>query len=285
MKITFKDFHNVNLNEVLKVDDNNNVVYTMQSSKFGSSKTEIDTYDKAPWYSEHSDSKTGGIDVYSAYLYKHSEMVTNILHALKGEGPYKVADATRQKLLKATAKRTAALVLQKKVDTIIFPKSSSPFLKEFVGYVKQELGSADVTVMDEAIIKKQIDAISVEKKDFSELIDFENPKFNTLKPATIKALEKQIETSIKANAEKGKGNTISMKDIYKGQAKFVKDFLEIVKDLSEMLHDKNVMLVDDVLSSGATFSEMVRLVQKEKVKSLVGLTIFKLTGTGAKKDE
>jgi len=285
MKITFKDFHNVNLNEVLKVDGKDNVVYTMQSTKFGSSKTEIDTYDKAPWYNEHSASKTGGIDVYSAYLYKHSKMVTNILHSLKGDGPYTVADSTRQKLLKATAQRTAALVRQKKIDTIIFPKSSSPFLKEFVGYIKQELGNANVTVMDEAIIKKQIDAVSVEKKDFSELIDFENPKFNTLKPATIKALEKQIETSIKANAENGKGNTISMKDIYKGQAKFVKDFLEIVKDLSEMLHDKNVMLIDDVLSSGATFSEMVRLIQKEKVKSMIGLTIFKLTGSGAKKDE
>lgn len=283
MKITFKNFQNVNLSEMLKVDDKNNVVYTMQSQKFGSSKTEIDTYDKIGWYHE-AGVKTGGVTVFSAYLYKHSDVVTDILHSLKGSGPYHVSDSTRDKLLKATAKRAAELIKVKKIDTIIFPKSSSTFLKEFVSHIEKELAGADVTVISDAIVKKQIDEVSVEKKDFSELIDFENPKFNTLKDSTIKALEKSIEKSIKANIANGKGSTVSIKDIYKGNAKFVKNFLEIVKDLSELLHDKNVMLIDDVLSSGATFAEMVRLIKNENVKSLVGLTIFKNT-MDAKKDE
>jgi hypoxanthine-guanine phosphoribosyltransferase len=56
-----------------------------------------------------------------------------------------------------------------------------------------------------------------------------------------------------------------------------------VKDLSDDLHDKNVMIVDDVLSSGATFAEMVRIVKKEDIKSVIGLTIFKNTSEAAKK--
>jgi phosphoribosylpyrophosphate synthetase len=113
----------------------------------------------------------------------------------------------------------------------------------------------------------------------SDFINFEDPKFNTLKPATIKALEKQIAKSIQDNQAAGKGNVVSIKDIPKMQAKFVHNFLELVKSLSDDLHNKNVLIIDDILSSGATFAEMVRLVSKEDVKSLIGLTIFKKTLT------
>ena len=276
MKITFKDFQDVNLNEMLKVDKDDNIVYTMQTQKIGSSKTEIDTYNARGWYSEES-SKSGNVHIYSAYLYKHSDVVTNILKSLKGSGPYKVSDATKEKFLKATAKRAAELIKVKKIDTLIFPKSSSSFLKEFVSFIKAELHGTDVTVMDEAIIKKQIDKVSVEKGDYSELIDFDHPSFNTLKDSTIKSLEKQIAKSVQSNIDSGKGATVSIKDIPKQQAKFVKDFLEIVKELSAALDGKNVMIIDDVLSSGATFAEMARLIKKENVKSVVGLTIFKNT--------
>lgn len=281
MKPTFKQFQETFLTEMLRVDDNK-VIYTMQKQKFGSSATEIDTYIGNGWYHEHSAS-SGGIDIYSRYLYKHSALVTDILKSLKTNAPYQVEERTRQNFLKHAAASAAALITAKKIDTIIFPKSSSDFVLEFVGHVKQALGAADVTVIADAFVKKQIDSISVDKGDMSELIDFDHPSFNTLKPATIKSLEKQLTKIVKANSETGKGNTVSVKDIPKMQAKFVKNFLETVKELSELLHDKNVMIVDDVLSSGATFAEMVRLVKKENVKSVVGLTVFKNTADAVKK--
>lgn len=271
------------LSEMLKVDEKtNSVIYTMQKQKFGSNKEEIDTYIGNGWYHEHS-AKSGNVDIYSSYLYKHSDVVTDILKSLKGHGPYKVDEKTRHNFLKATAARAAELVKAKKIDTIVFPKSSSDFLFQFVEEIKRNLGSANVTVIADAIIKKQIDQISLDKGDVSELIDFDHPSFNTLKSSTIKALEKQLVKTIKANAEAGKGATVSVKDIPKMQAKFVKNFLETVKELSDLLQDKNVMIVDDVLSSGATFAEMVRLIQKEDIKSVVGLTIFKNTMDAVKK--
>jgi hypothetical protein len=268
---------------MLKIDDkNNSVVYTLQKQKFGSSATEIDTYIGNGWYSEHT-ADSGNIDIYSSYLYKRGDVITGILKSLKGNGPYKVDDRTLNNFLKTTAARAAELVKQKKIDTIIFPKSSSSFLFAFVEEIKRHLGGADVTVIADAIVKKQIDAVAVEKGDMTELFNFEHPSFNTLKPATIKALEKQIARNIKSNEADGKGRTVSVKDLPKMQAKFVGNFLETVKELSELLQDKNVLIVDDVLSSGATFAEMVRLIKKEDVKSVIGLTIFKNTSEAAKK--
>lgn len=283
MKPSFKQYHNTFLNEMLKIDDkNNSVVFTLQKQKFGSNSTEIDTYIGHGWYSEHT-ADSGNIDIYSRYLYKRGDVITGILKSLKGNGPYKVDERTLHNFLKQTAASAAELVKSKKIDTIIFPKSSSEFLFAFVEEIKRHLGGHPVTVIADAIVKKQIDKIEVDKGDMTNLINFDHKSFNTLKPATIKALEKQLARNIKANAEAGKGNTVSVKDLPKMQAKFVGNFLELVKELSGLLQGKNVMIVDDVLSSGATFAEMVRLISGEDVKSVVGLTIFKNTSEAAKK--
>ena len=279
MKLSFTEFNQSLLNEMLKVDEKTNTVtYSMQSQKFGSSSEEIDTYTGRGFYNEHSAS-SGGIDIYSCYLYKHGPKITQILQALKGTGPLTVPEKTANNFLKNTAKHAAELIKAKKIDTIVFPKSSSAFLQSFVDEIRLQLGSHPINIIADAIIKKQIKDIEADKGDMTELINFDHKSFNTLKPATIKALEKQIAKNIKDNEAAGKGRVVSVKDINKMQAKFVHNFMELVKSLSDDLDSKNVMLIDDVLSSGATFAEMVRVLQKENIKSLIGLTIFKNTAT------
>lgn len=283
MKLTYKDFQQTFLNEMLKVDEkNNSVVYTMQKQKFGSTAVEIDTYIGTGWYSEHT-ADSGNVDIYSRYLYKRGDVITGILKSLKGDGPYSVDPKTLNLFLKTTAKSAADLVKNKKIDTIVFPKSSSPFLLAFVEHIKNELNGHPVNIIADAIIKKQINDIDVQKGDMTELINFDHPSFHTLKDSTIKQLEKQIAKNIKDNQAAGKGSVISVKDLPKMQAKFVGNFLELVKSLSDDLNQKNVLLIDDVLSSGATFAEMVRIISKENVKSVIGLTIFKNTSEAAKK--
>jgi hypothetical protein len=283
MKPSFKDFQQTFLNEMLKVDEkNNSVSFTMQKQKFGSTSTEIDTYIGVGWYKEHT-ADSGNVEIYSRYLYKRGDVITGILKSLKGNGPYSVDEKTMSNFLKTTAKSAADLVKNKKIDTIIFPKSSSDFLFAFVEEIKRHLAGSDVTVIADAIVKKQINMVDVQKGDMTELINFDHPSFHTLKDSTIKALEKQIAKNIKDNQANGKGAVISVKDLPKMQAKFVGNFLDTVKELSALLQDKNVLIVDDVLSPGATFAEMVRLIKKEKTKSVIGLTIFKNTSEAAKK--
>jgi orotate phosphoribosyltransferase-like protein len=275
MKPSFKQFKDVLLSETLSVDaKTNTVVFSMQQQSYAD-KDEINTFIKAGWYHQNSGS-SGNIDIYSRYLYKHSKAITNILQSLKGSGPHDVSEKTVSNFLKQTATSAAEFIKTKKIDTIIFPKSGSDFLKAYIEEIQHQLGSYEVNVISDAIIKKQISDIELKKGDMTELINFDHKSFNTMKDSTIKALEKQIAKNIAANHDAGKG--VSVKGINKMQAKFVTNFLELVKDLSDDLDGKNVLLVDDILSSGTTFAEMVRIIKKENVKSLVGMTIFKNTG-------
>jgi Zn-dependent M16 (insulinase) family peptidase len=137
-------------------------------------------------------------------------VITNILKSLKGNGPYSVDEKTLHNFLKVSAVRAATLIKNKKIDTIIFPKSSSHFTQAFVEEIGRALGSYPVNIIADALIKKQIKDIDVQKGDMTELINFEHPAFHTLKDATIKSLEKQIAKNIKANQAAGKGKLNSL---------------------------------------------------------------------------
>jgi phosphoribosylpyrophosphate synthetase len=268
---------------MLRLDgESKKVIYTAQSRKFGSTNDEIDTYIGNGWYSENA-ADTGNIPIFSNYLYKSSPTCTGILKSLKDEGPYNIDEKTVAKFLRDTAQRSAVLIKTRKIDTLIFPKSSSGFLLAFVEYIKYELGNYPINVIADSIIKKQIDDIAFQSGDIDGLINFEHPSFHTLQVSTIKALKKQIVRNVKMNSEAGNGKVVSIKDLHKMHTKFVFNFLELVEGLSEDLHNKNVLIVDDILSSGSTFAEMVRNVKNEKIKSVMGLTIFKSTTDSKKK--
>lgn len=286
--ITFKEFQSIPfLNEALKVEKGV-VKYVAQKSQHRGEDHEEGTIDtfigNAPHKTDAADS--GGIRIFSTFLY-HSDAkgksdITNLLKSIKGNGPYEMDSASYKALLNAAAGSAAQIIDSRNISTIVYPKSSSDFVADFIQVLKDKLGDK-VNILPDVIVKKQIDQVSVDKGDVTELFNLDHPQFNTLDKASLKSLEKSLLTSIKDNQSAGKGNIVSMKGVSKRNAKFFSNFLELVTELSDQLDNKNVLIVDDVLSSGATFAEMVRLIKKENVKNVVGYTIFKNTATPKKK--
>jgi phosphoribosylpyrophosphate synthetase len=265
---TFKEF----ITEALRVNADNTVMYSTQSSRFGSSQEEIDTFPKLGMY-HSNDAKYKGVEVFSCFVYKHSDVTTSILKAIKGQdGPYKMDEKTRLKFIQDAAKYAAKLVSSKKIDLILYPKSSSDLDARFV---EEIVKLTNVAILPDAAVKKQIEIRDDNMQDMSVFLDVDNPDFFKLSTKSIKALEQALIRSVRKNQESGKGAEISLKDIYKAHGKFVKNFMDATTNLNEFVVGQNVLIVDDVASSGSTIMEMSRLAKEAGAKTVTALTLFK----------
>jgi hypothetical protein len=67
-----------------------------------------------------------------------------------------------------------------------------------------------------------------------------------------------------------------IKKVDKRFAKYITGYFELVDPkLITKIQDQRVFVVDDVISSGSTFSEMMKLIASSNPKSVSGFTIFK----------
>lgn len=263
MKKTFKQF----LNESISVV-NGDLQISTQKYKSGSTKDEISTYlDHKPYTT-----KVSGCDaeIYSILNYVSSEVSTNILKSLKGGGPYKVNDKQFESLMKQVRTATSTLVKRFKPDVIIYPKSKSPLVKYFVDEISSEYPSAEV--LSDRFMKTILDAENVEP-----LINTSHPewkKFAEENPKLVISLKKDLKRQIK-------GGELELKKFYKPYLKFIKNFLELedAYEVLEKVMEKNVIVVDDILSSGSTMSEMIRQLSDFEPSDMIGLTMFKLTSS------
>ena len=57
------------------------------------------------------------------------------------------------------------------------------------------------------------------------------------------------------------------------RTKNLKDAFEIDKDKKNLIKDKNVLVIDDVYTTGATMQEITKLLQKNGAKNIYGLTL------------
>lgn len=244
------------------------------STQRGSGKDFISTAKRRVPHSSSSESMTGGITVYSAYLYKHSQTTTDILNSIKGKGPYAVSDSGIKAFIRETAQYMSKALKSLNPDLIVYPKSSSDLIKMLVSELKHILPDAEV--VDEAFVKNVINITGDDKKDRAlagSLIDVYHPKFETLSDKTVEELEKRLLTLLK---RQGTG-VVPIKSIYKPLAKFIKGFIKAEPNLSENLSGQSVLIIDDILSSGTTMKEMVKIVQDRGAEKVNGLTIFKRT--------
>lgn len=263
MKKTFKRF----LDESISVVDGAIQIST-QKHKSGSTKDEISTYfNRKPYITAIS-----GCDakIYSILNYVPSEISTDMLKSLKGGGPYKVNDKQFESLMKQVRSATSTLVKSFKPDIIIYPKSKSPLLKQFVNEVASEYPSAEV--LSDKFIKTILDAENVEP-----LINTSHPgwkKFAEENPKQVVLLKKDLKRQIK-------GGELELKKFYKPYLKFIKNFLELedAYQVLEKVMGKNVIVVDDILSSGSTMTEMIRQLTDFEPSEMIGLTMFKLTSS------
>lgn len=210
----------------------------------------------------------GSEPIWSILNYVSSDQSTKILQSLKGKGPYQVTDKQIDQLLTGVVGACRQLFASVKPEVLIYPKSSSDLLKQFVEKLKKAYPG--IEVLDEAFIKKALKA-----GDEEALINTDHPdweKFSKENPKAVSELKKTLARHIQD------GN-LELKKLYKPYVKFIKNFVELkdAYNVLEKVMDKNVMVVDDIFSSGTTMLEMMRQLKEFEPKDISGLTIFKRT--------
>lgn len=265
--ITFKQFLLETLLEDISVEGDS-VRITSQNYKSASTKDSISTYFRTQPYVTH----TAGIDadIFSILNYVSSETSTEILKSMKGIGHHKVNENQFAALMSQVKASASVLVKRIKPDVIIYPKSKSDLLRKFVDEIHSAYPTAEV--LSDAFIKRALDA-----EDVEPLINTKHhlwKKFSDENPKAVKDLKRSLKSQIK-NGE------LELKKFYKPYLKFIKNFIEL-KDaytVLEKVMNNNVLVVDDILSSGSTMNEMIRQLEEFEPSKITGLTLFKLTTT------
>lgn len=256
------------------------VVITTQADKYAPSPDEISTYLKplgVPYKTEGK--QTNNVPVFSIYLYQAAGSdgtTTQLLKALKGQGELKVKEAELRSFIDRTAAWLKRFFAVHQIDTVIYPQSSSPFLASFVDALQTK--HPKLKIVKDAFVKREAHDIDNELDSF---IDHEHPEFEKLGAKNAADLKKSVKRELEKAKAEGKPATISAKNIFKGHAKFVHNFMTYVGNLNEVT-GKNVLIIDDVLSSGTTFNDMVKQLKKLSPASVQGLTVFKRTSVPVK---
>jgi len=260
MKISFKQFLKETILEDITMVDGK-VRISTQHYKAGSNKDAISTYFRGQPYVTHL--KGTEADIYSLLNYVTSDASTGALKALKSGNVNEKQFSTFMHDVKLAA---TIIVKRIKPDIIIYPKSSSPLLKQFVDEIHAAYPIAEV--LSDRFIKVMLNAEKVET-----LINVDHPDWKKFAEENPKRV-KELKQSLKTNIMKGE---LQMKKLYKPNLKFIKNFIEL-KDAYEVLEkvmDKNILVIDDILSSGSTMAEMIRQLKEFDPEKISGLTMFK----------
>ena len=241
------------------------LVISSTNSKETSTRDLISTsFKRIPYKS----SIKGSEPIYSVLSYLSSDDTTNMLTSLKGKGPYVTNPKQVDQLLDGAVGACKQIMNHLKPEVIIYPKSSSTLVKDFVDRLHKAYPG--IKIVDEGFVKKLINA-----GDEEALINTSHPDWKKFADENPKAVE-DLKKSLKRNIKDG---TIEMKKLYKPYVKFIKNFVEM-KDASNTLDQvigKRVMVVDDILSTGTTILEIFRQLREFEPEDLSGLTIFKRT--------
>lgn len=224
---------------------------------------------------------TRGETVFYAFSYHPSDTSTDLLKSFKGKGPFNFPDARRDKFLDQATSHMASEFKKMglKPDVIVTPESSSSVTNLFAHALGDKLG---VEAQKLSAFKKNTDTkITADKETtlaqiIKTHIDMEyfNQKYSgETKSKALIDLANQIRRSI------AKNGYIVAKEIHKQDLKFVKNI--VAPDLHDedeySLIDKDVMVIDDVLSSGGTMSDLFRACKELGAKSTYGCCLFART--------
>lgn len=270
--IRFKQY----LEERLELDDKHKkVLFLKQTLKYASDLSGISTL--------HSKMKTGYISqdantfghhkVISLFNYRSSEDSKNILKGLKGQGEYSIDHKAYHSFLDYSASYAVDIIKKQQVETIVYPKSSSPFLKDFIEKIEIQLPT--IEFLHDSLVKKQFHDI----EDYAKhMIDTEYYGYNKFSEADINHLVKSIINNVKQNEQDGKGPILTLKGTtIKRNNHLLKNFMDANIEDDYHLIDKDVLIIDDSWSTGVSIKEMIRVIEQFLPKSIKVLTIFKLT--------
>ena len=228
----------------------------------------------------HSSSLTGGDTVFYAFTYKPSDTSTELLKSIKGKGPFQMSDQRLGKFLDDTTSHMAAEF--KKIGVtpgvIVTPQSSSTLTAEFAEMLadKMNVAARKIGAFKKAkAIELSDDKEEAYKQIMAKYLDADAiaAKFAGDPAQMEREVAQAIYRSIKRNGH------IVAKELNKMYLKFVKGFVDsdLHGDDEYSLMDKDVMVVDDVLSSGGTMTDLFRVSRSLGAASVVGACLFART--------
>lgn len=243
------------------------LIVTKQASAEASTQDAISTFIRRLPY--ETKFKVADATIYSLFNYLPGPVTTELLSSIKGKGPLDLKPKALQLFFDQVETAVAPLLKKLQPDVVIFPRSSSPLTADFAKILKAKSPKSEI--VGDAFIKKLLKA-----DDIEPLINTKHPdwtKFAADHPGEVKKLKQSLAKHIETNG------TLELKKLYKPYLKFITNFVEMedASRLLDMVIGKKVLVVDDVLSSGATMLEMLRQLEEFEPSELSGLTIFKRT--------
>jgi len=144
-------------------------------------------------------------------------------------------------------------------DVIVFPKSSSSILE----YLKQKLSAkagSNTLIASDLFIKNTIDNIKYDQNKLNKLSD-EN------KEKVLKILNRVFSKE-----------NFKLKSIPPQYRKFIDNFLSFNSDTEKRIFNAviegKILLVDDILTEGTTFSNMAKLLENLGANSITGFILL-----------
>lgn len=198
--------------------------------------------------------KVPGTDMESISLYQFKS-ATDILKALK-KADFRNDQEVRQ-FVNRSAVYGARILRSYDIDIIVTPKSSSDLVKEFAQQIQSR------TYYD-----FYIDSFQKTPNLNNVYIDKDDPRISD---SIANSMERTLDKA------KSKGS-LSVKSFAPQHRKFVKGLFEIVDEkLYGKVYDKNVVIIDDVMTSGTTSKQIYDILQLHGANSVTTLTMFKAT--------
>ena len=194
-----------------------------------------------------------GLVSYSLYQTKTSNS-TDILKALKSSD---FNDPEVKKFLIRSAIYAVRILRSMKADVIVTPISSSDLTKEFVKEIERR---TNYDVLIDSFMKRP---------DLSKVtIDKDHPKITD---SIIKSMQRTLDKAVKSGS-------LSVKLFAVPHRKFLKNLFEVTDEkIYNKTQDKNVVIIDDVMTSGTTTQHIRDILITNQAESVSALTIFKST--------
>ena len=252
--LSFQEFSN-NLNEgfVLNGDtlffDSNSTDFI--NTKFGKDLKNTPYSMKLPFGVMYS--------VYSKNKNTTSEEYTEILKCIKGQSTkYKIDLESYNKFLNRTAFYMSKIILNNDIQTIILMESSSKLLSDLNLKLIHYLPKYYTIFNYEHTIFKNPDISSIK-------IDAEAYK---LDDKTVQSLRKTLDNM-------DKSGYFSVKRFPPQFRKVITNWLKLTDKMLSKIVDKNIVIIDDILTTGSTIIEASNLIKNAGAKNLIGLSIIK----------
>lgn len=197
--------------------------------------------------------KVPGTEMTSLSLYQ-SKQATNVLKALKS-ADYR--DPEVKQFINRSAVYATRILRQMNIDIIVTPVSSSDLVKIFSKEIQKR------TYYD-----FYIDSFG-KAPDISKItVDKDDPRITD---DIIASMEKTL-------ARAKKKGFISVKQFAPPHRKFLKNLFEIIDEsLYNKIADKNVVIIDDVMTSGTTAKQIHDVLKSHGANEITTLTMFKAT--------